>query len=100
MQINFTGQGMEITPPLRLLVEDKFQRIIRHFDKNLMNINVVLKTEQKRKTTYVAEANIHIKGNDVYAKAEEDDMYKSIDQMIIKLDKQLRKIKDKLTEHH
>jgi putative sigma-54 modulation protein len=46
-----------------------------------------------------AEATIHISGADLFAKAESDDMYVSIDKMVNKLDAQVRKHKDKLNNH-
>jgi putative sigma-54 modulation protein len=38
-------------------------------------------------------------GNDIFAKAESDDMYVSIDQMVNKLDSQIIKHKEKLKSH-
>ena len=46
-----------------------------------------------------AEATIHISGADLFAKAESDNLYVSIDQMVNKLDAQIRKHKEKLNDH-
>ena len=46
-----------------------------------------------------AEATIHVSGADLFAKAESFDMYNSIDQMVNKLDAQIRKHKEKLNDH-
>ena len=46
-----------------------------------------------------AEATIHVSGADLFAKAESNDMYASIDQLINKLDSQIIKHKEKLHNH-
>jgi putative sigma-54 modulation protein len=96
MQINLTGHHIEITPALRGYVESKFERVERHFD-HVTGIHVVLTLEKQRRK---AEATIYIAGGNVFADAEHDDMYAAIDALIDKLDRQIRKHKDKLTDHH
>jgi putative sigma-54 modulation protein len=46
-----------------------------------------------------AEATIHVSGADLFAKAESDNLYVSIDQMVNKLDSQIKKHKEKLNDH-
>jgi putative sigma-54 modulation protein len=46
-----------------------------------------------------AEATIHVSGADLFAKAQSDDMYASIDQLVNKLDAQVKKHKEKLNNH-
>jgi putative sigma-54 modulation protein len=46
-----------------------------------------------------AEATIHVSGADLFAKAQSDDMYTSIDQLVNKLDAQVKKHKEKLNNH-
>ncbi|MBU0455164.1 MAG: ribosome-associated translation inhibitor RaiA [Pseudomonadota bacterium] len=96
MQINFTGHGIEVTDALHNLIEKKFQKIIRHYKNVITSINVVLNVQ---KLTHVAEAIVHIKGAEIVANASDENMYKAIDQMILKLDKQLIKHRDKETNH-
>ncbi len=47
MQLNITGQHMEITPPLRDYVTEKMQKLERHFD-HVTNVHVVLSVEKQR----------------------------------------------------
>jgi ribosomal subunit interface protein len=47
----------------------------------------------------IAEATIHVSGADLFAKAESDNLYVSIDQMVNKLDSQIKKHKEKLNDH-
>lgn len=96
MQISVTGHHVDVTPPLRDYVTGKLTRLERHFD-NVTNVHVILSVEKLR---HKAEATIHVSGNNLYADAVEEDMYAAIDAMIDKLDRQIRKHKEKLTDHH
>lgn len=52
------------------------------------------------KTRQRAEATVRITGNDVFAFAEDENMYAAIDSLVDKLDRQIKKHKEKLTDHH
>jgi putative sigma-54 modulation protein len=96
MQVNLTGHHVEITPALKDYLNSKFDRIERHFD-NVTAINCILTVEKLR---HKAEAKINVSGNTLFADAVEDDMYAAIDGLIDKLDRQIKKYKEKLTDHH
>lgn len=96
MQINVSGQHMDITSPLREYVADKIVRIERHFD-HVTTTNVVLHVE---KTRHLAEATINARGTTLHANAEAEDMYAAIDSLASKLDRQVLKHKEKATDHH
>jgi len=95
MQINITGHHVDVTPALRTYVNDKLQRISRHFD-HLISINVVLTVEKHRND---AEATIHAAGKSLFANSSDTDMYAAIDSLVDKLDKQVRRYKDRLRKH-
>ncbi len=96
MRISVTGHHIEVTPALRDYVESKLQRLERHFD-NMTNVHVVLSTEKNRQK---AETTLHVAGANIFADSVQDDMYAAIDLMIDKLDSQVRKHKEKVTDHH
>jgi putative sigma-54 modulation protein len=96
MQLNVTGHHLDITPALHDYVAAKLERLERHFD-HVTNVHVVLSVE---KTRQKAEATINITGNQLFADAEDDDMYAAIDALVDKLDRQIRKHKEKVTDHH
>ena len=95
MQINVTGHHVELTPALRGYVNDKMQRITRHFD-HVISINVILNVEKHRND---AEATLHAAGKSIFANASDDDMYAAIDGLVDKLDRQVRRHKDRLRDH-
>jgi len=95
MQLNLTGHHIDITPSLRDYVGEKLERLERHFD-HVTNVHVVLCVEKLRNK---AEATVHISGGNLFADAEEDDMYAAIDALADKLDRQIKKHKEKMTDH-
>ena len=96
MQLNVTGHHVDITPALRDYVSSKLERLERHFD-HVTNVHVILTVEKLRQK---AEATINITGNQLFADAEDEDMYAAIDSLVDKLDRQIRRHKDKVTDHH
>lgn len=96
MQINLTGHHLDITLALRAYVHDKLERIERHFE-NVTSAHVILSVEKLRHT---AEANIHVAGNAIFADAVNEDMYAAIDALVDKIDRQIKKHKEKLTDKH
>ena len=96
MQINLSGHHVDITTPMRDYVNSKVERLERHFD-HVTNIHVVLSVEKLR---HKAEATLHVSGNNLFADAVQEDMYAAIDALIDKLDRQIRKHKEKITDHH
>lgn len=96
MQIAISGHKMDVTTPLKEYVTQKMNRIERHFD-HVTNTSVVLHVE---KTRHLAEATINTKGATLHANAEAEDMYAAIDELMRKLDRQVKKHKEKSTNHH
>lgn len=96
MQLSITGHHMDVTPALRSYIENKFQRLERHFD-NMTNIHVILNVEKERQK---AVATIQVSRGTLFADSEHEDMYAAIDDLLDKLDRQLKKHKEKLTNHH
>ena len=95
MQINLTGHHVEITGALRDYVISKFERLERHFDQ-ISNVHVILNVE---KLAQIAEATLHVNGGELFANAEHEDMYAAIDALVDKLDRQVKKHKEKLKAH-
>lgn len=96
MQLNITGHHIDVTASMRDYIESKFERIERHFD-HVSNVHVILTVEKERQK---AEATLHANRANLFAESEQGDMYASIDTLVDKLDRQIVKHKEKLTNHH
>ncbi len=95
MQIDLTGHHIDITPALREYVDSKMQRLERHFDR-VADTHVVLSVEKLR---HKAEATLQISGATVHADATDEDMYAAIDALADKLDRQIKRHKEKISDH-
>jgi ribosome hibernation promoting factor len=97
MNIDISGQHLDITPALRSYVHNKFERLERHFDQ-VTNVHVVLTVVSKLE--HKAEATLPVVHGKLFADAVDKDMYAAIDALTDKLDRQIKKFKDKTNGHH
>ena len=96
MQLNVSGHHVEVTDSLRDYVESKIERLERHFDI-VSDVHCILTVEKLR---HKAEAKVNVNGGTIFAETTEEDMYAAIDGLVDKLDRQVRKHKEKLVDHH
>lgn len=96
MTFHLTGHHVEITDAIRSHVEAKMEKIKRHADK-VTDLHVVLEVEKNR---HKAEANIMLRGAKLHAESTNDDMYAAIDAMTDKLDRLVKKHREKQVNHH
>ena len=92
MQLNVSGHHVEVTPAMRGYVESKIERLERHFDI-VSDVHCILTVEKLR---HKAEAKVNVNGGTIYADNTEEDMYAAIDGLVDKLDRRVRKHKEKL----
>lgn len=96
MQLSVTGHHVDITDALRNYVENKIDKIGRHFDL-VSDVHCILTVEKLR---HKAEATVNVNGGQIYADSTEGDMYAAIDTLVDKLDRRVKKYKEKLVDHH
>lgn len=95
--LKITGNKIDITDPIRTLIERKFKRIEKHFNHGFTKSDIVLSVENLNN---IAKANVHANGNEINAHGEAENMYKAIDIMLNKLNRQIIKLKEKMTGHN
>ena len=94
MQTSVTFKNIDSSENLRSYVADKLDR----FDKYLYNpaeASVVLSVEKFR---HIAEINIKGDRLNINGKEETEDMYSAIDMVLDKLEAQIKKSKEKLSD--
>lgn len=96
MQLDLTGHHVDVTPALRGYVQKKFERVSRHFD-HVIDVHCILTVEKLQQK---AEATLLVSGGKIYADAVDEDMYAAIDALADKLDRRVKKHKEKVTDHH
>jgi putative sigma-54 modulation protein len=95
MDITITGKQLDVTESLKDYVRKKIGKLEKYFDQ-LLDSHIVLAVE---KLEHFAEATI--KGDSVvfHAEVRTEDMYASIDNLFDKMDKQIRRYKEKHSGH-
>jgi putative sigma-54 modulation protein len=96
MQLDLSGHHVEITDSMRAYVLRRFDKISRHFEQ-VIDVHCVLTVEKLR---HKAEATLMLRGNKLYADATEPNMYAAIDALSDKLDRCVKKHKEKASDHH
>lgn len=85
-----SGVHVNLTDALKAIVNDKVQKLFSH-DGKIIHIEVKLEhtPNKSRENEFVAHGEIKIGGQNLNARAASGDLYKSIDMMVNKLDRQL-----------
>jgi putative sigma-54 modulation protein len=96
MQLQLSGQQIEVTPALRDHVSGKIDRLTR-LDEKLIGLAVVLAVDKLQQR---ASGTLTTTGATLHAEAAEADMYASIDVLFDKLVDQLRKHRQKVSNKH
>ncbi len=95
MQITITARHFDLTNPIRDYVESSCEKLSKYFD-HIIHIHMTLSLENSRN---IVETSLHASKFNLQSVSEEMDMYLAIDNAIDKMEIQLKKLKDKVTDH-
>lgn len=95
MKIDFTGRHIEVTPALKEHVTEQFKKIEDVFDGKPVKAHVIIEVERGRHHSEVVMnwLNEVLNANSTHA-----DMYQSLSLTVGKIEKQARKLKDKVID--
>ncbi|MFA5073508.1 MAG: ribosome-associated translation inhibitor RaiA [Nitrospirota bacterium] len=96
MQINVIGRHIEVTDSLKQYAIEKFSRLEKYLPKT---IHIVITLSVIKKVHHFAEAVIKSNGLLIQASEQTDEMYSTIDLLIEKIERRVRKYKEKLVTH-
>lgn len=97
MNLHLTGHHLQITPAIRDYIDSKLERISHHLDRAI-DVNIILSVEKLQQKV---EATVRIPGKDVFCESTDADMYAAIDSLIDKLERAIRKHREKnLSQRH
>lgn len=96
MKVTVVAKNIELTNALKEIVEKKIRKLEKYFEGDI-NARATLSVQKSRHTIEVT-----IPFNGVILRGEEstDDMYKSLDLVIDKLERQIRKQKTRLSRRN
>ena len=95
MNIEFTGRHIEVTPAIKSHIEDHFDKIDHLFDGKPAKAHVIIEVERGM---HRSEVIINWRNEVLTAESSISDMYQSLSQTIDKIEKQARKLKDKVID--
>ena len=96
MQIAVTFRHMESSDAVRSYVEEKLAKVKKYVEEPI-DAQVVLSVQKK--INHRAEVTMVAKGLTMKSAEEKDDMYAAIDLMVDKIERQLKRYKEKLKRH-
>jgi len=92
MEIQMTARHMALTEEMRGFVREKAMKLERHLQGDVPITFVI----SEGKHSHLAEISVHDRGSDFFGKAELPGWEQAVEEAIDRLDKQLRRHKDKL----
>ena len=92
MRVTVIGKNINVTPALREIVEKKISKMDKYFEPNV----TARATLTVQKNSQIFEVTIPFNGVILRCEESTDDMYKSIDLVEAKLERQIRKQRTKL----
>lgn len=93
-EIIISGVRMDLTESIKNIVHEKAERLFAHEDRIIrlrVELEDMVNKGDGKQQEFVAKGHIEINGPPMVVSAATDDLYKSIDQMVQKLDRKLRR---------
>lgn len=96
MHIYVNGRNIEITDAIKAYVKEKIGKVTTHYDQ-IQGIEVVLSVIKNPAASgkHVAEVTCKLNAGAIHCQESGESMYESIDLLADKLDRQVKKYKDK-----
>ncbi len=96
MHIYVNGRNIEITEAIKAYVKEKVGKVTHHYDQ-IQGIEVVLSVIKNPAASgrHVAEVTCKLNSGSIHCEESAESMYASIDLLADKLDRQVKKFKDK-----
>ena len=100
MKLLIHGRNLDVTPALREYTETKLERAIHHFDDLVKEADVHLSVARNpRVPQQTAEVTVFANGTVIRAQERSENLYASIDLVANKLARQLRRFKERHSDH-
>ncbi len=95
MKIHLVARKTKLTQPIKDFIESKLAKM-QEFVDNIVWAQVIISVEKK---IHSAEVVLHAGHQTMKAAAESDDLYAAIDKAMTKMESQVKKYKEKFSEH-
>ncbi|MCP5462603.1 MAG: ribosome-associated translation inhibitor RaiA [bacterium] len=95
MNIYVTGRSTQVTDEMKNYLQEKIGRVEKYSLKEC-DIHATLDVQKYR---YIAEINVKSPFSNIHCKEEEADMFAAIDNVIDKIERQMRRTKERVQNH-
>ena len=88
-----SGLHLDLSQALKNIVNEKMEKIFKH-EENIIRVRVELEHDSRsssHENEYTAKGHLELKGTTITISSSSDNIYKSIDDLIEKLDRGLRR---------
>lgn len=93
VKVAVTFRHTQPTDALKQYAEEKIHRIGKYFYRPL-EAHVILSVDSKQRQ--MAEVEVRVRGNTIHGKEETEDLYSAIDLVMDKIERQIKKRKEKI----
>jgi len=94
MRIEITSKSLELTDSMRDHIEKRLAKLKRYFD-GVLDCHVILRVER---FIHRFEITLHGQGFDFFSEGHAEDVYAAFDAAAEKMERQVRKLKDKIKQ--
>ena len=87
-----SGVHLDLTDALKETVSAKVEKLLRHNPRIIrVHVELVHTRSRDHSREFAAQIRLEVPGPDIVVREESDDLYKSIDILVDKVDRQLRR---------
>ena len=97
MKLNIRGDKLIVTDAIKAYIEEKVSKLDKYFDNNDIEAKIVVRVANNKE---IIEVTIPTSKYTLRAEESSKDLYASIDLVVDKLERQIRKNKTKLNERY
>ena len=100
MRLQVKGRNVDVSDGIRAYAEEKLRKLERHLnDATQVDLELAVERNPSIAANQVAEATIWTKGPTLRARETSHDMKASIDQLVDKLERQVKRYRDRRRRH-
>ena len=101
MKIIISGKQLKVTDAIRKYAEEKINKISKYSDA-ITEVDVVLTVEDTKSEGPVHKADglVYASGTKIKIEAEDKDLYAAIDELSDRLERQVRKYKERQKDYN
>lgn len=101
MKLLIQGNNIDVTEAIHDYVEQKLEKAVRHYQTFTTKVDVHLSVARNSRipNKHKAEVTVHANGTIIRAQEGSENLYASIDLVSDKIARQLRKYKEKISNH-